>query len=230
MGKHMKNTLIILIFFLFEFQTSAQEIEFYNLSFKADYLPSCVEKTEMFKKSNSQIVHEKFERNDDCMESNIVLENDSLIEKQINQLDSLFKLKEFTFLVANSFVDSLKARTIYKSIYKVTEKDIDAFFCRGDTITINLKKIRIKKDKSFIFDGIHYKFELTLKRHNQDTLRYQFSGNLFDIVTQQNIKDWLPMYLIYRKFKLFTSIEFIDNYFLDSNLENYIYWYISVNK
>lgn len=226
----MKNTLILFVFFLFEFQITAQNIEFYNFSFNANYLPTCCKKTEVFKKSKKEVVHQKIERNDDCIESNLVLENDSLIEMQINQLDSLFKLKEFTFIVANSFIDSLKSRTLYKSTYKITDKDIDAFFCRGDTITINLKNKRVKKNKSFVLDGISYQFELTLKRQNQETLRYQVYGNLFEIVTQKNIKDWLPMYLIYRKYKFFKNIEFIDNYFLDSNLENYIYWYISVNK
>jgi len=227
--KYLKY-LFLFIILGFGLQTlKSQIISYYEMYMTVGYWPSCHRQLEIYKKDNGNITHELHERNVKC-KKNIISLNDTgiIIEDLILKLDSLFNLDEFIFTVNQTFIDTLKSRVKYKEVYRISNEDIDNFFSRTDTLIRKISDIQ-EEEEYRTDDGIDYYIKIEYKKNNQDII-IEFGGDLEIFVQTSNIKNWIPLYLIYKEHKIFKNLEFVDEYFSDKNLENIVCRFISWGK
>ncbi|MDD3280125.1 MAG: hypothetical protein PHC83_00950 [Bacteroidales bacterium] len=227
--KYLKYVFLFIILGFGLKTLNSQIISYYEIYMSVAYLPSCHVQLEIYKKDNGNITHELHEQNVKC-KKNIISLNDTgiIIEDLILKLDSLFKLDEFIFTVNKTFIDTLKSRVKDKEFYHISNEDIDNFFSRRDTLI--LKMSDIQKEKEYRSDdGIDYYIKIEYKKNNQDII-IEFEGDLDTFVLPSHIKNWIPLYLIYKEHKIFKNLEFVDEYFSDNNLENIIWRFISWGK
>jgi len=227
----MKNLKYVFLFIILGFglkTLNSQIISYYEIYMSVAYLPSCHRQLEIYKKDNGNITHELHEQN---VKKNIISLNDTgiIIEDLILKLDSLFKLDEFIFTVNKTFIDTLKSRVKDKEFYHISNEDIDNFFSRRDTLILKLSDIQKEREEFRSDDGIDYYIKIEYKKNNQDII-IEFEGDLDNFVLTSNIKNWIPLYLIYKEHKIFKNLEFVDEYFSDNNLENIIWRFISWGK
>lgn len=229
--KYLKY-LFIFILLGFGFKTiKSQVLSYYEIYMSVVYLPGCHRQMEIYKKNNCKITHELRERNETCKENIFSLhDTGNIIENLILQLDSLFKLDEFNFTVNKTFIDTLKSRINDKESYHISNEDIDSYFSRGDTLMLKLSDIQ-KESKEFRNDdGIDYYLKMEYKKNNQDIIIFEFEGDLDNFVMTNNIKNWIPFYLIYKDNQLFNNLNYVNEYFSDRNLESIIWRFITWEK
>jgi hypothetical protein len=229
------NKLIIIIFLLtVALTTFGQTIDGYNLSLSGAYLPGGGGRSEIYSKTNGKPAYKASEsshrgRHYKWKHKKRTLKNDLQIENTINQLDSLFRLTEFKFIIDKSIIDSIKAHNDRNKFYKIPLTDIDKFFSHGDTVTLKLNDIKREDFEGTVIDGYPYFFDLTIIRPNQDSIKYKFDGNFYDGVQTSNIKNWLPVYLAYRQNKFLETMP-MEDYFTDKNLERVLTRFIEWTK
>ncbi|RXF72386.1 hypothetical protein [Arcticibacter tournemirensis] len=230
----LKKVLIVsAILIFYSFKSNAQVFDFYRAEVSVAYLPSYGRQSEVIEKVNNQISHRgiltiwKHKKS-----RKKKLKPNYLIEDQIRQLDSLFKVKSFTFKINSNLIDSLKQSTFWKDTYNITDQDIDSFFTRQDTVTLDINDIHISEVDllSGVLDGIPYYIRIRYKRADKDTVDLAIEGNLYDGVNSLNIAHWLPFYLVNREHPIFSSIAGLNNYFGDERLQNILLRFISWKK
>lgn len=209
-----------------------QSIDSYKLSLIGAYLPGGGGRNEVYSKDKTKIRHTASERyrhgrNYRYTSKKQKLITDPGIESTINELDSLFNLTEFSFIINKSLIDSIKAENLKNDILRFSNKDIQNFFSHGDTVFINLNDILPDEFEGTVIDGYPYFFELIFYKQNQDTIRYNFQGNFYDRVQTSNIKYWLPVYIAYKQNKFLETMP-MEEYFTEDNLqyvlERFIMW------
>jgi len=138
-------------------------------------------------------------------------------------------LTVFTFTINKALIDTIKAHNARARYYKISEVDIDRFFTHGDTVTLDLKDIKLDdSDEMTVIDGCPYFFKFEIDRLNDTTMR-SFQGNLFNQVDTNNIKNWLPVYVAYRQHAFLTTMP-MEEYFTDENLKYILMRFISWTK
>ncbi|KAF5047336.1 hypothetical protein DSECCO2_461440 [anaerobic digester metagenome] len=227
----IKNLAIFLTIFI-PIIAVGQSIEFYRFSLSTAYLPSCGSQSELYLKENNKTSRKATKRSwKHCKRiKRNNLPKDKSIEKAINLLDSLMRLEEYMFIVNPTLINTINSQDSKKNYFKITDKDIDDFFNKGDTVI--LKKNSIKQDflEGMVIDGAPYWYELVFKRNGQDSIKYAFGGNFLDDVQTSNIIYWLPMYLTYKKYPFFGSIKLVEEYFNDEQLESVLFRFIAWTK
>jgi hypothetical protein len=228
----MKTHSIILTIFLtglFPLITCGQTIDYYSFSANVAYLPSCGSQTEVYQKTDRRIKHSgttiSWKNCKRLFKSKLT--PDPKILEQINYLDSLFRLDEFTITVNTAMIDSLKKWTSWKNEFNVTNLDIDNFFSAGNKVTLKLKEIKAGYNEAILLDGAPFSINLTIKRPDQDTIKYVFTGTLDGSILSEEIKYWLPMYLAYQKSKMFNSISLVNNYYSDEKFAGILIRFIA---
>lgn len=215
--------------------TLGQDIVSYKLSMRAGWLPGGNGRSEIYSKTTdgkfdhkSTINYRKGKRGVRKIKERR-LRKSLKIEDTINALDSLFRLTEFKFTIDTSIIHRIVAHNLQNNFRVVYLKDIDRFFSQGDTVILNLKDIKEDEFNTTVIDGGPFSFNLTFKRANQDSIKYEFVGNFEDNVKTINIKSWLPIYLAYRQNKFFQTLP-MEYYFTDSNLEGVLIRFIDWTK
>lgn len=246
----MKQLKTIVLLFTISIVTYGQEIESYDFSFSGLFIPSdtgyfdrnnkdkSAGQDETYSKEANKIEHISTYRSGNARhheEKREKLKKDFEIENTINQLDSLFRLTEFKFTISPSIINSIKDDKVLNSNFKIKESDIDKFFSNGDTIILKLKDIKQHKSEErsrhygmYEQDGI-YKFYLMIKLPNQDSIIYSFNGNIYDSVETGNIKNWLPVFLVYNQRKIFPTTP-MKKYFTTENLKGILRRFILWTK
>ncbi len=228
----MIKILTIFLILLIPTLAIGQDIEFYKFSVSTAFLPSCGSQSELYSKENNKIVRKATKRSwKHCKRiKNKHLPKDKNIEKAINLLDSLMRLEEYTIRVNPTLIDNIKSQNSKKQYFKITDKDVDDFFNKGDIVILKRSSVNQNFLEGIVIDGAPFWFELIFKRDGQDTLKYSFKGNFLDGVETSNILFWLPMYLTYKEYPIFGSIECFEEYFNDEQLESVLFRYISWTK
>jgi hypothetical protein len=222
----MKQTLIVLLIFISSL-SFGQVLENYNLSLEGMHLPGGGGRYEIYSMSNGKRKHTSFESN--VIHKRRKYRSNEQIENSIIMLDSLFRLTEFKFTVNKSIIDSIKLRNDRNKFHKIPNADIDKFFSNGDTVTLRLQDIKPPMLEGSVIDGYAYFFYLSIKRPNQDSIKYEFNGNFYDGVQTSNIKNWLPIYLAYRQSKFLETMP-MEKYFTNKNLESVLLRFIEWTK
>ena len=229
------NRLIILFLFLTISTTAfGQAIDHYDFSMSGAYLPGGGGRSEGYSKNADIHNHTSSEsyhygKRYRLKQKKRKLKNDLRIETTINQLDSLFRLTTFTFIIDKSIIDSIKVHNNQNKYHKISNADIEKFFSHHDTITLRLKDIQPEDFQSTVIDGFPYRFNLTFVRPNQKSISYKFEGNFYDGVQTSNIKNWLPIYLAYRQHNFFETMP-MEKYFTDKNSESVLLRFIEWTK
>lgn len=225
-----QNFLFFLI--LFPAILQAQPIQFFEFTVSTANVPGGHKQTEKYLKAqhktkrSSNIVHWKNRRK--TIRKNLPVEQN--IHQVISMLDSLIQLSVFKVYITPGFIDTLKTRENLKSAYRISNRDIDRFFSKKDTLILNLNRIEQNITESFIIDGLPFRFILKIQHSEKDTNRFEFSGNFLDDVPAGSIRKWLPMYLTYRKHPFFSTIKPMATYFSDRNFENMLFRFIASAK
>ena len=222
-----KSILLLISVIITSFSSYGQAFENYNLSLEGIYLPGGGGRYEIYNMSNGKRKHTSFESN--VIHKRRKYRSNEQIENSINMLDSLFRLTEFKFTVNKSIIDSIKLRNDRNKFHKIPTADIDKFFSNGDTVTLRLQDIKPPLWEGTVIDGYPYSFHLSIKRPNQDSIKYEFKGNFYDGVQTSNIKNWLPVYLAYRQSKFLETMP-MEKYFTNENLESVLLSFIEWTK
>ena len=220
-------TALIICIVTFSKATSAQEFEYFGLSFFSTYGASTQFQTEWCKKENDTIVRQGAIRMTGDSVNYFTLTPEDDIEAKINYLDSLLRIEVYTIDLPDGFSDSLKKSMDLKARFQITDDEIDRFIQSDGTILIDTRIIRnIPAERSFS-DGHPYWIVLQVKRPGQDTIKYGITGNFSDEVLVQNISGWIPFYLASKKYSYFYKMEDATEYFDDEYLESVVMRYIS---
>lgn len=150
---------------------------------------------------------------------------------EINELDSLFKTQIFIFKIDSSLISKMKNDTFSKNYYQVRDFDIDKYLGQKKNIELSLLDIQSDTlDNYTVYDGRPFAFNLVFKKDIQDTIEVNYFGNLNDGIKSKDIKNWLPLYILINKYKLFKTndsvISFFDNNHFMTVLFRFLKWQI----
>jgi hypothetical protein len=161
----------------------------------------------------------------------VKLPNDQTFELEIKELDSILKLSTFTFPVSSVLIDDMKGDTKAKKYYQLQDLDIDDFFGKKKAITIALSNIKPDTlDEFTVYDGRPFTFYFVYKIANQDTTKFKYFGNFDDGVKAKNIKDWLPLYLLINKHRLFSTNKHVTEFFDDKHFISVLFRFIDWSR
>ncbi len=158
----------------------------------------------------------------------IELKDDINIDKVILLLDSLFRLQSYIFIPTFRVKDSILTHKFWNQNTKLTEKQIENYFNKNDTLQFmikdignykdSFKQLTVRRNGAEAIDGAPYKFKLTINYDNGDNSHYLFDGNLYGSPNLDNYKNWLSLYLTFQKFPFF-EMSNIEEYLSPHNLE-----------
>lgn len=227
----VKRMVVAIVGFL-PISLLAQDLNYYDFKFSVAYLPFGGSQSERYFKTGNKVERTyvgTYKKNSRRVKKK-KLPIDGNIEKAIYLLDSLCKLKEFTFKINSDLRDSLKSRYMWKKAYNILDEDIDGYFSELNRITLKVNDLPTEFMETAVLDGAPYLFDLKYTLDNKDTLHYTFNGNLCDEVNTSNIKNWLSIYLTLKRYSIFNSITLFEDYFNNKRLEHIIFRFIVWKK
>jgi hypothetical protein len=221
------------VLLLLKLSVNGQTFDYYRFYSGVFFLPSCGFKSELYSKTDKVIVHYSKNRSyKNCKNvTNSNLPIDKNIESKINFLDSLFKIKSFKFDVADNLIEKMKKDTFYKEYYHVSDIDIDTYFKSDINFILSFDKVKPDTtDNEEVVDCDHFSFILEGKRDAQDTIKYKYSGNYCDGVKSRDIKNWLPFYVLNKRYKVFESIKNVAEFLDDKHFRSVAFRFIAWQK
>lgn len=224
--------LNILYFFVLIFLSTiveGQQLVFFKFYSKVSFMPTGGFKKETYQMVDNKLNHftETLSYKNPTKTIKKILTKDANYINEINDLDSLIKLKSFTLTVDSSLILQLKSDTFSKQFYKIENLDIDNFFGNKKTITLSLSDIKPDTLDSYtVYDGRPFTLYFVFKRNLQNITELNYSGNIDDGVKAKDIKYWLPTFLLITKYKLFSTNNHINDFFDDRNLRSILFRFI----
>lgn len=207
---------------------NGQTIQSFTFSITTIYLPSGGLISEEYSRFNNLIITTVISKENWASvpsNSNYIIPGDR-IERVINVIDSLSKLEIFTFIVDTTVKSAMKKAIYKKRVYGITDWDIECFFNQGDTVRLDLNRLKDTFDPPEIMDGIGIQFDLDFKRVYGDTIRHSFHANIYDEMSRDNIKYWLIFYLALRNENVFTTVEILNTYLGNERLKDALFLFI----
>lgn len=226
----VKNLAIVVLVSI-SFSAQSQSYDYYRIYAGVSYLPSCGHKSEVYLKKGKSITHifkDRSYKNCKMLKtSKLPLSRNA--ELSITYLDSLMHLNSFAVSLPNGFLNELKSDTFYKKYYKISDTDIDNYFKINSSFILSLNDIQTDPtDEDVVVDCNHFAISWEVKAGDKDTLKYTYSGNLCDGVKSRDINRWLPLYLLHKKYALFSSLkpvaEFVDERHFRSVVFRFMAW------
>ena len=119
-------------------------------------------------------------------------------------------------------------------LYSSDYYDLIKYIGSKDTVKIEIKEFNSDYSKTMdaltsVIDGAPFWITLKLRFSTNDSLKYEYVGNLCDGVEDTSVDDFLIFYNIYKDFNLF-KYSTMDKYFNKENLYKVILRYIAYKE
>ena len=119
-------------------------------------------------------------------------------------------------------------------LYSCKHSDLIKYISTSDTIQIDINVFNTKFSKTMdamthVIDGVSFCINLSIVNMDNDTIRFEYNGNLYDGVKDTDVDEFLTYYQIYSSFKLFRYTP-MDRYFTKENLYKIILRYIDYRE
>ena len=212
---------------------SGQPVKYFKFHTRVSFMPAGGFKQEIYEMQQNRLFHfsESLSNKQPKKVVKIKLPNDYAFELEIKELDSLLKLSTFTFPVSSFLINNMKSDTQSKKYYQLQDLDIDNFFEKKKSVTMSLSSIKPDTlDEFTVYDGRPFTFYFDYKMANQDTTKFKYFGNFDDGVKTKNIKDWLPLYILINKYKLFSTNKYVTDFFDDKHFNSVLFRFIDRNN
>lgn len=141
--------------------------------------------------------------------------------------------------LSNQDKDSLIAmskRTNYLGfpLYAADFNDLKKYITNADTIEIEIKEFNTDYSKKIdamtgVIDGAPFWINLEIVTQTNDTIKYEYVGNLYDGVEDTSVDEFLTFYYIYQDYRLFRYTP-MNKYFERENLYKVILRYIAYKE
>jgi hypothetical protein len=214
--KHLFAPLFLM---LYGVTAVCQTIEFYDISISVANPPGWGHHSEWYLKDDGRAVHKVIQHDYDLKHTTTEKTfREELTENQLTLFDSLFRLEEFKFKVSKQVIAAIKKDAHW---YGISHADIARFLEKGDSVTLRIKDIPKDSDRIFTVDGAPFSINYKVKRTGLDTLHYLAEGNFAATnISNDEIPNWLSVYLFNKRNKLFTSVKSMDVYYSDKRLKD----------
>ena len=213
--------------------TSGQQIEHFKFYSRVSFMPAGGFKKETYEKKKNRLFHfsENLSYKQPKKIFKVKLPTDHAFDLEIRELDSLLKLGTFTFSIDTFLIGNIKADTKAKKNYQLQDLDVENFFEKKKSITLSLNDVKPDTlDEFTVYDGRPFTFYFAYKRPNQDTIEFKYFGNFDDGVKAKNIKDWLPLYILINKYKLFSTNKYVTGFFDNKHFISVLFRFIDWNR
>ncbi|UBM61335.1 hypothetical protein LA303_07845 [Candidatus Sulfidibacterium hydrothermale] len=237
------TTFIITVGFSQE-QDFTHKIKSFEWGISLAYLPSPYSEAEYYKFKSNRLKH-KYSKTKRFL--GIMLNTKKLFttknkEKVLRSINVFMQYQNRNIIqvgLSKQEKDSLivmAKRLDYQGLpmYSVDSNDLMKYISKKDTIDIDISEFNTEYSKSLdastiVVDGIPFRISLKIITKTNDTLRFQYYGNLYDGIKDTDVDNFLTYYFIYQHFQLFkyTSME---NYFNEKNLFEVILRYIAYKE
>jgi hypothetical protein len=229
----LSTTLLLPFLLNLSMMASGQQVEYFKFYSRVSFMPSGGFKKETYEKKQNRLFH--FSENLSYKQPKKVvktkLPNDQAFESEVKVLDSLLKLDSFTFSVGGFLIDNMKGDMKTKKYYQLQDLDIDNFFENKKSVTISLNDIKPDTlDEFTVYDGRPFTFYFAYKMMKQDAIEVNYFGNFDDGVKTKNIKDWLPLYILINKYKLFSTNKYVTEFFDLKHFSSVLFRFIDWNR
>jgi hypothetical protein len=226
-------TTLLLSVLLHVSMMASGQIEYFKFYSRVSFMPAGGFKKETYEMQKNRLFHFSetlsYKKPKEIIKT--VLPNDKKFELEIKDLDSLLKLKMFSFSADSNLADNLKGDKIEKEYYHLQDKDIDNFFKGKKSITMSVIDIKLDTlDEFTVVDGSPFAFYFAFKIANQDTTEFKYFGNLDDGIKTKNIREWLVMYIVIKKYKLFSTNKYMTEFFDDKHFNSVLFRFINWNR
>ena len=208
------------------------------------YLPSVYGETEFYKFYNGRIKH-KYSKTKTFMRKRWNSKKLFTKTNKLNVTDSYKKFltasdqNKFNIRLSKQDKDSLIAMSNRKDylgnpLYSVNYDDLKKYITNSDSIEIEINEFNTNYSKTMdvlltVIDGAPFWINLEIVTQTNDTVRYEYLGNLYDGVEDTSVDEFLNFYCIYQDYELFRYTPMAE-YFDKRNLYNVILRYIAYKE
>jgi hypothetical protein len=239
--------LIVMFLFLTGFsqtKQSAPEINSFELTNNITYLPSVHGECESYRYNSGRLRHKYSETKHFWRfhwNSHKLITSSSK-EQLLKSVDYIIQNKNntsFSIGLSSQDKDSLISMSKMKDykgfpLYSIDYSDLIKYINSKDTIKIDIKEFNfpssiIQDALSSVIDGAPFWITLKLRFTSNDTLKYEYIGNLNDGINDTSVDEFLIFYTIYKDFKLFKYTAMYE-YFNKANLYRVILRYIAYKE
>ncbi len=240
-------TLIVLFFFSIGFSQNNENIpvvKSFELINSIAYLPSVHGESESYKFNSGRLKHKysktkffwRFHWNSRKL---ITTSNKEQLLKSVEYLIQNRNIELFSIVLTHQDKDSLISMSKKKDylgfpFYSSDYSDLIKYIDSNDTVKIEIKEFNTEYSKTTdaltsVIDGAPFWITLKLRFSTNDSLKFEYVGNLCDNVEDTSVDDFLLFYNIYKDFNLF-KYSSMDKYFSKANLYRVILRYIAYKE
>ncbi len=162
--------------------------------------------------------------------------NKQMVLQAVDYIEQKADDRRCTIILTEADMDSLIALSKKKDylgnlLYRVEYADIIRQIDSNRSITIEYNQFNTAYsqalDKSTtVIDGAPFFISLTLISKNQDTVVYDYSGNLYDGVPDTQVDEFMTYYMLYQQSPLFSQLP-MEAYFSKETLYKILLRYIA---
>jgi hypothetical protein len=223
---------------------SSDSIKSYTWTNSLAYLPSVYGESEIYKYKNGRLQH-RYSKTKAIWRLRwnskkiFTTKNKEKVSESYGTFLEMSGKEVFKIGLLKQDKDSLIAMSRRKDflgfpLHSADYNDLKKYITKTDTIEIEIQEFNTDYSKTMdamtgVIDGAPFWINLEIVVQKNDTIKYEYVGNLYDGVEDTSVDEFLTFYYIYQDYKLFKYTP-MDKYFERENLYKVILRYIAYKE